>query len=173
MTSQQPSLGSSQAIKSSVKWGVIIGLSSYVLSIMINMTEKFILQSGGTNAQTNPGLLIPICLGLFILVFATYIAGYLPAMETGTYAPGIASALLSYILSALLEKLYLPNLPGSPTVVQTNTNAIVAFITNVVGLILVLLIITGVGWLGAFYGCKHRNNPKKKKNAKKITSVPE
>ncbi len=164
MTSQQPSLISTQEIKSAMKWGGILGLSSYVFSIIINIIEGLIFKSGGTNVQTNPGLLIPICMGLFILVFATYIAGYLPASETGKYRPGVAGALISYILSFVLAKIYLPNLPGSPTVTQTNSNGAATVITGVVGFILVLLIITGVGWLGAFYGCKHLNTPKKKKN---------
>lgn len=138
---------------SAFKWGIIAAAAYYVLGILLNLLTNAILNVGADPTK-NPLVLVPLCLSLFALVFAIYVAGYLPGMERGQVAPGVMSAGIMVLASNLLSRLFNP--------APQSTTASGSLVTQIVALLFFIIVALGIGWLGAFYGVK--------RNARKATT---
>ncbi len=141
-----PPFFESASVVSALKWGAIVGVAYFVLAYLVALLSNVIV-GFGNNPTQNPSLVIPACLGLFVIVFALYVAGYLPAMERGQIGPGLLSTLVMLAISNILGKLINPAGKAIAGGAGSLTVQIVSFIVSVA-------LAVGIGYLGAFYGVK-------------------
>ena len=132
-------------IISGVKWGALVGVAYYAIGLVISLLSVAAASNGGNDATKNPLLILPACLALFTVVFALYVAGYLPAMERGQIAPGLWGALAMIIVANLLQRIFTVG-----AIAASTGQAGIQIVSLLIDVVLVLLI----GWLGAFYGVK-------------------
>jgi hypothetical protein len=144
---------------SAVKWGLIVSVAYYLIELGITALVNLILNVNNDPTK-NPLVLLPLCSGIFVYIFALYVAGYMPAAERGNVSAGIFGAALMYIISTILQKIYIPaaNTPAKSAPTSTLISPIFA---QLLGLLFALAIALGIGYLGAFYGVKRnsRTNP--------------
>ena len=148
-------------VLSALKWGAITGVAYYAIGLLMNAATNAIL---GVNDNLSQNLLaaVPSCIGIFALIFGLYTAGNRAGIERMHVAPGVLSAVLMYIISAILGKVY--STPVQSVTTKASAAPASTFATQIVGFVLVVGIAIGIGYMGAFYGIKN----KLKANAKKI-----
>lgn len=138
---------------SALKWGAGIGVAYYVLSLLLNLATNAIV---GVNPNLSQNLLaaVPSCLGIFALVFALYSAGNRAAVERMHIAPGLLGAVVMYLVSFALSKLYSPAVQAVTS--KTTTPASNLILQIVSFLLFVGVVVVGIGYVGAFYGLKNK-----------------
>jgi cellobiose-specific phosphotransferase system component IIC len=151
-------LAESSSLVSSVKWGAIVGVVYYLISVLVVYLTNLALQPQ-SDVSKNPLPLLPLCLGIFSLVFALYVAGYLPAMERNHVAPGLVGAAVMLIVSRLLSQFF------DPRVTTGAANNGGSLVVQILSLIITIAIYLLIGYLGAFYGVKRNTNAAKAKDS--------
>jgi hypothetical protein len=136
-----------------VKWGALVGVSSYlILTIGLTLLNSLLFGTSPTDL-THPGSLAFACLGIFGILFAFSAAGYFTAREARKVGWGVISAMLALIVYYLLGLIYTPGrdtLGKSSATSTTNQLPLAAqVVSSIAAAIIVLLIAAGMGWLGA------------------------
>jgi hypothetical protein len=139
------------SLLSALKWGALIGVAYYIVSLIVIVIENALLQ-GNANPAANLAFAVPLCVGVFAIIFALYSAGYLAGGERLHVAPGVLSALVMIIVASLLGKIYTPGVAQTSTVKQPASSPV----AQIAGFIVYLAIVIGIGYLGGFYGVKNK-----------------
>lgn len=136
---------------SALKWGAIVGVAYYLVSLLVIVIENALAQ-GSANPAANLAFAVPLCVGVFAIIFGLYSAGYLAGRERLHVAPGVVSALVMVIVASILAKIYTPGVAQASTVKQPAS----ALGAQIAGFIVYLAIVIGMGYLGGFYGVKNK-----------------
>lgn len=137
-----------------VKWGAILGVAVYLAVLASNALSNVLLAQTGSGASVteHPILLVPLCLSLFLLVFAFSAAGFYTGRETGKAElgalAGIVTLAVQYVLGLIGNVLSGASMQSSPTATQAATNPAAQFLAAVVAGLLVLGLAASIGWLG-------------------------
>jgi hypothetical protein len=141
---------------SAVKWGTIMAAAYYVVSLLVVFIE-LALTKGGADPAQNLAFAVPLCVGIFAIVFAVYAAGYQTGSERMHAAPGAAAAVVMYIVADILGFIYTP---GTTTPAHTSGHVpatpATSIVTEIVAFVLYLAAVIGLGYLGGFYGVKNK-----------------
>ena len=151
------------SLLSALKWGAITGVAYYIVGLLMNAATNAIL---GVNDNLSQNLLaaVPLCIGIFALIFGLYTAGNRAGIERMQIAPGVLSAIFFSIISTVLSKIYSTPVQSITTTKSSTAISASNFVEQIIVFVLVVGIAIGIGYMGAFYGIKN----KLKANAKKI-----
>ena len=154
----------------SLKWGAIVGAAVYLAGIALGMFNQSLLAAGTSDATQRPVLLIPICLGFFVLLFACSAAGFYAGRETGQAGMGAVAGIVVYLVSNLLTIAYLPGrgFGGSLAGARDATS----IIYGTVGLLLDLGLAACMGWLGGRPGARRSAVAAKPRDTLENISLP-
>ena len=123
-----------------VKWGAIIGVATYLVGLALGFFSQTLNTTGSASITDRPVLLIPICLGIFVLLFAASAAGFYTGRETGIAGMGAIAGIVLFVVTNLLGLIYTP---GGHVSASSSP-----LWTQVLGLALDLGIAACMGWLG-------------------------
>lgn len=145
------------SLLSAVKWGAIIGVGYYIVSLLVVFVE-LALTRGGADPSQNLAFAVPLCVGIFAIVFALYAAGYQAGTERMHAVPGAMAAVVMVIISEILGRIYTPGVTAAPThssghVPAAATSPLAA---QIVAFVIYLAAVIGLGYLGGFYGVKNK-----------------
>lgn len=153
--SLQRSFGEYTIMLAALKWGALVGVTSYVVANVV-ITALGLLLFPHANL-TNPGLVAFACLSLFLLLFAFSTAGYFTGRETLRSGLGAAAGVVALAIYAVLSAIYTP---GGHAATSTASGATANAIAQGVAALIVLGIAALMGWLGGRPGAQ---NAKKRK----------
>lgn len=145
------------SLLSAVKWGAIMAVAYYIVSLLVLFVE-LALTRGGADPSQNLAFAVPLCVGIFAIVFAVYAAGYQAGSERMHAVPGAAAAVVMYIIADILGSIYTPGVTAisAHTSGHVPATATSSLATQVVAFILYLAAVIGLGYLGGFYGVKNK-----------------
>lgn len=154
-----------------LKWGAIVGAAVYLAGIALGFFNQVLLAGGTTDATQRPILLVPICLGFFVLLFACSAAGFYTGRETGLAGMGAVAGMVVYIVSNLLTIVYLPG-RGFGAASLAGASDATNFIYGIIGLLLDLGIAGCMGWLGGRPGARRSPLAAKPQSTPETSSTP-
>jgi hypothetical protein len=143
---------------SSLKWGALIGLTSYLMvDVALTAIGLFAFGSGSADPTANPGKLTLGCAGLFLLLFAFSAAGFFAGRETGRSGAGALAGLVAGAIYAALIQVYTPG--GSSFGASAGASGPAAGVAaTIIVLAITVLLYLGVaalmGWLGGRPGAQ-------------------
>lgn len=129
-----------------LKWGAIVGVAAYVVGIALVFFNQALTATGSTSITENPILLVPVCLGIFVLLFAASAAGFYAGRETGIAGLGAVAGIIFFVVSDLLGLIYTP---GGHAGVSASP-----FWSQFVAIAFDLGIVACMGWLGGRPGAQ-------------------
>jgi hypothetical protein len=137
-----------------IKWGAIVGVAVY-LALLGSYALSNVLraQTGrGAAVTEHPILLVPLCLSLFLLVFAFSAAGFYTGRETGTAGlgalAGVVTLAVQYVLTLVGTALAGVNASAAPAAAQQSGNPVAQALVSIMGAVLTLGLAASIGWLG-------------------------
>jgi hypothetical protein len=138
-----------------VKWGAIVGVVVYLALMACNALSNVLLAQTGANASVteHPQLLLPLCLSLFVLVFAFSAAGFYTGRETGRAEfgalAGMVALIVQYVLGLIGDALTsIGSTSSSVTTPQQNVSPVIHLLLLLVAAGLDLALAGSIGWLG-------------------------
>lgn len=143
-------------MRSTLKWGALIGVAIYILSRLLIPFISSMLLGGGPADLNHPAVLMSACLGIFLELFAFSAAGYLAGRDTLRPGLGAVAGMVAMALYDILSALYTPG--GNATTVTsaaTHLSTAAQFISAVVAGALVFGIAALMGWLGGRPGAQN------------------
>jgi hypothetical protein len=138
---------------SALKWGAVVGVSSYlVLTVGLTLLNSLLFGTGPTDLN-HPGSLTLACVGVFGILFAFSAAGYFTGRETRMVRWGVTSAMVALVVYYVLGLIYAPGRSttgtSSPASATNQLPLVAQVLSSITAAILVLLIAAFMGWLGA------------------------
>jgi hypothetical protein len=132
---------------SALKWGGLIALLYYAVSIPLVWLSNVMLQAGTGLFAT-----VPACLQIFAFGFALYAAAYWSAHERGSIIVGMAGAIVMLVVAEILSAIYHPAVNTGSVKGSSGTTTPAIFIVSALLYLIVTLLI---GWAGASIGTKN------------------
>ena len=140
-----------------LKWGAIVGVLLYAAGFVVNLvTNTLVASSGSTSVTEHPVLLLPICLGLFVLLFALSAAGFYTGRETGRAPLGALAGVVTFVVQyalGLVADLFTgvkPQIAGSQPGLSLGAQILAALVAP----LLFLGLAASMGWLGGRPGAQ-------------------
>jgi hypothetical protein len=160
-----------------VKWGAIVGVAVYLALLGSNALLNVLLAQTGSGASVteHPILLVPLCLSLFLLIFAFSAAGFYTGRETGMAGlgalAGVVTLVVQYVLGLIGSALAGINASSAPAAAQQSGNPIAQVLASIMAAVLVLGLAASIGWLGGRPGAA-RSPRRKLQAATAASSTP-
>ena len=138
---------------SGIKWGVIVGVAVYLALLASNALSNVMLAQTGTavSVTEHPVLLVPLCLSLFVLVFAFSAAGFYTGRETGRAELGALAGAVTLVVQYVLGLVGTALMSGGSHAAAPDQRLVSPFAqmaASVVAALLVLGLAASIGWLG-------------------------
>lgn len=159
----------------SIKWGAIVGVGVYLAVLASTALSNVLTAEAGSGASVteHPVLLIPVCLSIFLLIFAFSAAGFYTARETGQAGLGAVAGVVAFIVQYVLTLLgtTLAGMHVAATApAQPAANPVGEALAAIVAILLDLGLAASIGWLGGRPGAAR--SPRRKTPAATVASMP-
>ena len=137
-----------------VKWGAIVGVAVYLaLLASYALSNLLLAQTGqGASVTEHPILLVPLCLSLFLSIFAFSAAGFYTGRETGIAGlgaiAGMVTLIVQYVLGLMGNALLGAGATATASAAQPQQNSVAQLLASLVAALLTLGLAASIGWLG-------------------------
>lgn len=138
-------------MRAAIKWGVLVGVASYLLvGIALTVLGVLLFGTGPATVDANPGKLSLACGTLFLLLFAASAAGYFAGRESLSAGMGALAGLLAFAIYGALITIYAPD--SSSSVISQDAQMPGGLWIQAMSIIVTVSIPLGIaalmGWLG-------------------------
>lgn len=162
-------------MRSAIKWGVVVGIASYLLlGLGLTLLGIAAFGAGSASLDTNPGKLSLGCASIFLLLFAFSAAGYFAGRETLNAGMGAVAGIVACAIYIALLTIYTPG--ATANVFSEDTASQGGFVLQAMAIFVTVTIPLGIaalmGWLGGRPGAMRARKAFQRQHATAVADAP-